>query len=64
MTRPLTTKEVAKLLRTSEHAVHKLVQSGKLKADRKGRGKRVTYDTQSVAGEMANRRHKGGRQRR
>jgi excisionase family DNA binding protein len=56
----LRTKDVAQLLKTSEQSVHKLVQTGKLKAIREGKGKPVKYDARSVAGEMARRSARGG----
>lgn len=51
----LRTRDVAHLLDTTPAAVHKLVQDGRLKAIRRGRGKAVKYDSNSVAGEMARR---------
>jgi excisionase family DNA binding protein len=56
----LRTKDVAHLLKTSEANVHKMVQKGKLKAIREGKGKPVKFDTRSVAGEMARRQERRG----
>jgi len=51
----LSTSDVAALLRISEAAVHRLVQRGRLRAIRKGRGKRRVYVTGSVIAEMERR---------
>lgn len=59
----LRTKDVAQLLKTSEQNVHKMVQAGKLKAIREGKGKPVKYDARSVAGEMAARQERRGGRR-
>jgi excisionase family DNA binding protein len=51
----LSTIDVAQLLGISEAAVHRLVQRGRLRAIRKGRGKRRVYVTGSVIAEMERR---------
>jgi hypothetical protein len=47
--------DVAQLLRISEASVHRLVQRGRLRGIRKGRGKRRVYVTDSVVAEMDRR---------
>lgn len=51
----LTTTHVAKLLGTSTDSVHKLVQRGRLKAYRTGKGSRLKFDTESVRAEWLRR---------
>lgn len=54
----LTTRDVAEILNTSSEAVHKLVQTGVLKAFRRGKGSPLIFDSRSVYLERVKRQEK------